>query len=206
MFDHTHYVPILKCKRGEQKALEKLNMSHKAGMTPLIEIQPVPYDHQKSDFKKTVDEHLKDVGTQVKDSWNQNRPIFVEVNTLYDNEDFDEQTLQNGQHPVEFVIDSIESNGTPAIPVTGIYRYQQFHDAIKKVIKKYKRGVCLRLDDSDLSDLNSLNADINTVLDFLEIIPEEVDIILDYKYISHKQKNHLLSSTILTIGEPLSNK
>jgi Beta protein len=58
-FTHNHYVPILKWKRGEQTALEKLDNKYKQILTPLIEIQPVQFDHSKGVFKKTIDEHIK---------------------------------------------------------------------------------------------------------------------------------------------------
>ncbi len=38
MFDHSHYVSILRWKQGEQIALRELYPRDKASMTPLIEI------------------------------------------------------------------------------------------------------------------------------------------------------------------------
>lgn len=37
MFDHRHYVPILRWKAGEKRALKGLLPRDKAGMTPLFE-------------------------------------------------------------------------------------------------------------------------------------------------------------------------
>ncbi|MGN7942668.1 beta family protein [Metabacillus sp. 22489] len=199
MFNHDHYVPILKWKRGERTALEQLDPARKSNMTPLIEVQPVPFNHTTGNFSKTIDDHLSDIGNHIKVAWDQNSPVFVDLYTLYNNEDFEDDILSNGQHPVEFVIDEIESNGTPAIPVTGIYRYQPFHDAIKSVSKKYNRGICLRLEEADLSDIPVLIEDLNNLLEFLEIEKEMVDIILDYKQILPQQEQEHLKNVILTI-------
>lgn len=202
MFDHREYVPILKWKRGEQTALKELTNICKLGITPLIEVQPIPYDHEKDEFKKTIDKHLDKIGEQVKSSWGVEKPIFVDVFTLYDNEDFDSDTLlSSGQHPVEFVIDSIENHGTAAIPVTGLFRYQSFHDAIKKVIQKYNRGVCIRLESDELNDLAALKNDLDDLLDFLNLSPDDADLVLDHKQISNKQKNTLIHNKILILAQ-----
>ncbi|MEY8346442.1 beta family protein [Niallia circulans] len=199
MFNHDHYVPILKWKRGERTALEKLPSTSKENITPLLEIQPVPYDHSNEEFSKTLDEHLYDIGQQVKASWNETTPIFVDLDTLYQNGEFETETLQNGQHPIEFVIEQIELNGIPAIPVTGINRHDPFHDAIKTVVKKYKRGLCIRLEESDFSDIDILKSDIDRLLHFIEVDYESVDIILDYKQILPQQEQQHITNLTLTI-------
>lgn len=40
MLNENHYVPILKWKQGEQKALEALTPAVRKGLTPLLEIPP----------------------------------------------------------------------------------------------------------------------------------------------------------------------
>ncbi|MFJ8516157.1 beta family protein [Lysinibacillus xylanilyticus] len=201
MFNQNHYVPILKWKRGERTALEKLTSTVKNNMTPLIEIQPVPFDHKERVFSKTLDQHLAEIGTQVKTAWGQDKPIFVDVNTLYENGDFSEEVLQSGQHPVEFIIDEIEANGTKAIPVTGIYRYHSFHSSIKKMNDKYKSGVCLRLEEGEFSDTESLRKEINNFLNYIKEKPENIDIILDYKQILPKQEATHINNIILLLAQ-----
>lgn len=201
MFNHDHYVPILKWKRGERKGLENVNSNFKENVTPLIEIQPVPYNHKVGDFSKTLDEHLSEVGKQVQIAWNQPSPIFVDLNTLYNNDDFTDDTLQSGQHFVELVMEEIESNGTAAIPVTGIHRHTSFLKAVKDSYHKYKNGICIRLEESDLSDIISIRRDLNELVDFLEIERNSVDIILDYKQIIPQQEQAHLNNIILTIAQ-----
>lgn len=36
MFDHTHYVPVLRWKRGERAAVKALHSNDKVRMTPLL--------------------------------------------------------------------------------------------------------------------------------------------------------------------------
>ncbi|MGD6961536.1 beta family protein [Fictibacillus phosphorivorans] len=199
MFNQDHYVPILKWKRGERTALENLHSSIKEKMKPLFEIQPVSYNHAANAFSKTIDDHLQDIGDQVNSSWGQLTPVFVDLDTLYENEDFKDDILQNGQHPIEFVIEDIESKGTPAIPVTGIYRDDPFQNAIKAIIKQYNRGVCLRLEVADLADLNMLKDDLDHLLDFLEVTRDNIDIIIDYKQIIPQQEQAHTRDVTLTL-------
>nr|WP_278430339.1 beta family protein [Brevibacillus laterosporus] len=202
MFDEREYVPILKWKRSEQSALKELTHANKQRMTPLIEIQPVPFDHDRDSFKKTLDQHLDKIGEQVKNSWSLEKAILVDVFTMYDNEDFDsEELLQNGVHPVEFVLDSIQSHGTKAIPVTGIRRYQSFQDAIKKMSTKYNNGVCIRLESEELTDLSETKSDLDFLLEFLTLSPNEIDLVLDYKQINFKQKKAFIQEIILTLSQ-----
>jgi hypothetical protein len=37
MFDHAHYVPVLRWKRGERRALEALSVLDRGVLTPIIE-------------------------------------------------------------------------------------------------------------------------------------------------------------------------
>lgn len=199
MFDHNHYVPILKWKRGERKALLNLDSIHKKVITPLIEIQPVPFNHVSGEFSKSLDEHLANIGQEVNEAWDKDKPIFVDLNTLYDNGDFEDVNLQSGQHPLEFIIDEIESKGIPAIPVTGIHRFPLFNNAVKKVIEKYNRGLCIRLEESDLSDIHALKSEIDNLIDFLGVDKSSLDLVLDYKQILPQQEQHHITKVTLTL-------
>lgn len=202
MFDNKEYVPILKWKRGERTALEKLNHHLKHHMTPLLEIQPIPYDFKKGDFKKSLDEHLANIGVTVKESWGLEKPIFVDAFTIYDNEDFDSDTkLLNDKHPLEFIVESIESNDTPVVPVTGLLRYPEFNTAIKRVVDTFQRGVCIRLTSDDLADLEALKSDLEQLTKDLNLSKNAVDIVLDYKHVNDKQRTALLQNLILVIAQ-----
>lgn len=201
MFNENHYVPVLKWKRGERTALEKLDSSLKEILTPLIEIQPIPFDHKKGVFSKTLDDHLSEVGKHVKTAWNVKKSLFVDVNVIYENEDFSEDTLQTGEHPVEFLFNDLEAQGIQAIPVTGILRHQAFHDAIKVINHDHRRGICLRLEESDLSDLKSLHRNIKAFLDFFEEEVKNIDIILDYKQILPQHEDTHINNIILLLAQ-----
>ena len=64
MFGRDHYVPILKGREGEYGALQTLAPSTRQALTPLIKIPPIPWDFEEERPAKTVDQHLKKVGTK----------------------------------------------------------------------------------------------------------------------------------------------
>lgn len=202
MFNYNHYVPALKWKRGERIALKNLSPKEKENITPLLEIQPIPYNHKEQVFKKTIDKHLENTGSNLSDIWELKRPIFIDCHTLFDDKRIDpEILLSNGQSPLEFIIDDIENNGIPAIPVTSLLRYESYHESVQFCVNKYKRGVCLRLFKSDLSDINHLKQGIDNILQYLNVNIEDVDIILDYRQIEPEAKDEIINDLILTIAK-----
>lgn len=198
MSDSQYYVPTLKWKRGERRALERIDSSEQQKMIPLIEIQPVPFDHKAGDFSKTIDEHLENVGAQLKEVWHQNTPVLIDLYTLYDNEDFEDDLLQDGQHPVKFVVNSINSFDIPAIPVTGIDRPEEFQTAVRSVSQN---GICIRLTQNELSNFQKLRKELEELLAFFNVTHNEVDIILDYKQIYPNQEELIYQHVLLTIAQ-----
>jgi len=200
MFKQNHYVPVLKWKRGERNALENLDSSLKEFMTPLIEIQPITFDFEKEEFKKTLDEHLSSLGNEIKKSWGVNAPIFIDLDTLYLNESFTDEFVEGGEHAVDFAVNVIENEDIAVIPVTGIRRSEEFQNAVNRMSGVYNRGVCIRLEESDLSDLDTLAEQLYDLIHSLELRPENIDIILDYKQILSQKKEEHIKELIITIA------
>ncbi|WP_179032885.1 beta family protein [Paenibacillus kribbensis] len=184
MFSSNHYVPIIKWKRGERTALEHLTPKIKDTITPLLEIQPVPYDHKTENFTKTIDEHLANIGKDLKNSWNSSNPVFVDSLTIYDNEDFEDDYLSTGQHPLEFIIESIENEGSQAIPVTGTTRDSSYQQAVYNMVQKYDRGICIRIHEEQLDNITLLESDIDSILSYIQINKNAVDIVIDFEQIT----------------------
>ncbi|BAQ09965.1 hypothetical protein OXB_1494 [Bacillus sp. OxB-1] len=200
MFTESHYVPAIKWKRGERIALENLSTEQLERITPLIEIQPIQYDHKKKRFKKTIDQHLHQIGKELSTFWSQNRPVFVDAHTLFDDSRIDQEiTLNNGQSPLEFISDDIESNNITAIPVTSILRYPSYHDAVEICLERYKRGLALRLEKSDLENFDEFQKILADWLSSYKISPKDVDLILDFKEIDPAGGSLLLDEISLLI-------
>ncbi|WP_040207194.1 beta family protein [Neobacillus jeddahensis] len=191
MFAENHYIPIVRWRRGEQKALEFLDSQLKSNMTPLIEIPPIPWDFENGIPKKTIDEHLSNIGAQVKVSWNYNGPVFIDAYQVCNEDD---EIMSNGQHPLSFIINEMHAQNIVAIPVTGSNRGPNYQNAIKSIIQEYNNGYCLRLEEVDFDDIEQI---VNSTKLFFNVKLENVDIILDYKYIN---PNHTSRMTRLVSG------
>ena len=60
MFDYKHYVPVLRWKQAEWKALEAIEKKYKKYLTPLLEFPPSKYSKIN---KKIWDKAISDINT-----------------------------------------------------------------------------------------------------------------------------------------------
>ncbi|MCQ6275766.1 beta family protein [Bacillus sp. V3B] len=197
MFKNDHYVPILKWKMGERNGLKHVTKSSKMHVTPLLEIQPF------TNANKTLEQNIKDIGKNVRESWDIDNPIFVDIDTLYNDSDVDPSILtSNGLHPVEAIIDTIESEGVSVVPVYSFFRYNfgiDYEQAIKQSVKKHGNGLCLRLTDEDFEEMNDLVKNLKQVLIDFSLSHNEIDIILDFGDISSQKYSNVLSNYLNVI-------
>src|SRR6266498_4658070 len=138
-FGHRHYVPCLRWKQGEYKAMSLLSNGARDLITPLIEIPEKGFDFETWTDKKSIDEHLAPVAKRVKQNW-QRRLCFVDLNLIPSSE-----LMRGGVHPVKFIFDQLRVLECSAIPVTGLTRNAQYQVAVKQTAAKDKRGLCLRI-------------------------------------------------------------
>lgn len=171
-FDHRHYVPCLQWKQGEYQAVLRLSDSIKRLFTPLIEVPEIGYDFEKRRAEKTIDGHLKDVGKRVQKKWGK-RACFVDLGLIGPSE-----RMETGIHPVQHVFDDLRIRGCSGVPVSGLLRDNDYKRAVRQVISRDKKGVCLRItiEQAEKSDLKN---DISELLKFLNSGREQCDLILD---------------------------
>ncbi|MHA0858227.1 beta family protein [Paenibacillus sp. CMAA1364] len=175
------YVPILKWKQGEQKALEELSINVKQAIIPLLEIPPIDWDFENEVPKKSIDEHLSKIGDTLTRSWGLDNPIFIDLNFI-DTSDY----LSNGQHPLNFVLQEARNRGVNVIPVTSFSRELTYQSEVMSAHQQDGNGICFRLKEEDFSDLQN---NIDLLLSQLSVEPSEVDLILDYEYSNPDQQN-----------------
>ena len=63
MFDHRHYVPILKGREVEYGALQILQ--DRTGLMPPSKVPPIPWDYEEERPAKTIDKHLEKVAQKI---------------------------------------------------------------------------------------------------------------------------------------------
>lgn len=81
-FDHKHYVPILKAKGGELRALKEAHETIRHGMTPVLEVPDIPQRYLEGADdpfpSKSAEAHAKDVADGIAKAWGADRRVFVD--------------------------------------------------------------------------------------------------------------------------------
>ncbi|MFF2885570.1 beta family protein [Paenibacillus sp. NPDC057967] len=192
MFDQRHYVPIIKWKRGEQVALEKLPHQIKSQFTPLIEIVPITYDYKNDCPKETIDQHLGDFQDQIQNTWEARIPFFIDLDYL-DTSD----RMQDGRHPLSYIFDEIRSVEFHGIPVTGSNRDVAYQDEVREINRIDNNGVCIRLTDDDFIGTEQI---INTLLTSLDISEAQTDLVIDLGEITTDEVRSSVITTLAVIN------
>jgi len=82
MFDHKHYVPILKGKQGELNAIEETATELRDRLTPLIEVPPISWKYIENEREpvpaKSIDAHVADVAERLAEAVGSKSQIFVD--------------------------------------------------------------------------------------------------------------------------------
>lgn len=171
-FDHRHYVPILKGKKGEFDGLSWLDPQTKAALTPLIEVFTVPWDFNDDVPAKTVEAHLDSSASKIAAAWGAGHPIFID--TLW----FDPDEQAGGRHHLEYLFDRLRGQ-VDAVPTGGPARGASHAAAVAAIAAADDRGACCRLDADDVSDAAALQAAIDSWLAAISLAPDEVDLVVD---------------------------
>jgi hypothetical protein len=145
MFDHDHYVPALKGKAGEFAALRHLFPGDKAGLTPLLDVPPVPWDFSKGSPARSIDDHLRDLPADIQQAWGADRRLFMDLGLVEPT-----SRMATGAHPVDTVFAAAAANGLQLVPVTAQDRDVAFQLAVRTVVARDGRGVCFRIGFAEL--------------------------------------------------------
>lgn len=189
MFGYKHYVPILKGKMGEFKALSHLRLrpSIYAKLTPFFDI-PRPENQWKSRF----DEYLAKKAVYIQKNWGAIGTIFVDL--------FDIQlTLRTsyGQHYVQFLFDELRNCNVLAVPVTGLDRDDDYNLSIANVIATDRRGVCIRLLKDDIENPTDAEMNVGDLLSDLKVKPKDTHLILDFRQLLQSDISQRIDDTVV---------
>ena len=171
-----NYVPILKWKQGEYTALQSLYPHDKALLTPVVEVVPIPTVYDESRDPVELDDHVAKLPKQVETHWGTEDPIWIDSWLL------DSPVLGNGTHVLEWIMGELRSLHVKAIPVAWTSYDKATLQIIKSEVKKDGRGVCIRLDEAAGDEPDLAQILDSTILE-LDVVPEEVDLILDVGYV-----------------------
>lgn len=181
MFADKHYVPALKWRQGEYMALEELRPHHKAHLTPLIDVPPIPWDFAEERPAKSIDAHIARMPEQMVKSWGTERPFFLDAGLV----DPDARIV-GGRHLVDHLFSELSRAGVQAIPVTATDRDDPYQAAIYDVVRRDRRGLCVRAEMDDFQDAASLTV-LTSLFDGFGVSRDEVDLVIDLRAINGGQ-------------------
>jgi len=195
-FNPTHYVPILRWKKAEQTALAQLYDHDSICITPLVELVPENFirkDVKGHSIKLSSNEVTNKVVGQLYKYWGE-RPFFIDLWLL--SQDI---LMQGPSHSLAMLGQYASILKLSLIPVTRLARDGPYQSAVRTVLNIHNQGACLRLSREDVKR-PTLAKDINTVLSFLELPPELVDLIVDFQIIDRSAPTfHTLCKLIPSI-------
>lgn len=158
-FGPHHYVPVLKVKRGEKKALQCISPTLQPQITPLLEIV-----ERKPEKAPTVDEHLNTAFKDLAESVRRYSRCFLDA----------QEIAPDGPAAAAEVFRRASNGGIVFTPVTGVSRTAD----VTAALEHRTHGIALRLIRKEF-ERGGLATKIETFLRRHGLEPEEVDLIID---------------------------
>ena len=137
MFGSDHYVPVLRWKRGEQKAMRFLEPADKDALTPLIEIPPDDFLPGNVGMAPDTSGLIRRLSTTLE--------LAIGARTAF----VDFGLLAYGGIPIEPAgaitqfFELLDGGGVTAVPVTGVARPESYQAATRPIAMQ-RRALALR--------------------------------------------------------------
>lgn len=157
-FGPTHYVPILKLKRGEKDALAAIPSRHCSQITPLLELVV------RKDDGRPFDAHLDNAFKGLSRSLQYIPGCFLDVHEI----------APDGPDAAALAFARARSDGLKFTPVVGISRT---FDTLAALGHR-ENGLAIRLTRGDL-ERGGLGRTLNSRVGEYRVAPSDIDLILD---------------------------
>lgn len=168
-----HYVPILKGKLGEFRALQNLESATKEALTPLVEVVPIRWDHKKKKPAKTIDDHLATLPSRIQNAWGTERPLLLDGFSVED------ETTGKNLDSLTHLFNACRQKGVSLIPVTGLDRNLQYQAGVARAIAQDHLGCCLRMTNSDWPKGSFPSSTVARLLKKVGVKPSDSDLLID---------------------------
>lgn len=183
MFDSRHYVPILKWKRAEQKALKSLPDRINAHVTPLIQlVMPKIEIEDLNAAVKKFEELMPAIPSQIKEVWG-SKHLFLDVSLLF--------TTELKVKTALAVLSDQSKNQTSMVPVIHLGDEAEIQDAIFSIARKNGTGFCIRLICADFRNLETLSARLQQVVSASGVAKGDIDLLVDIKETEGSEEKYL---------------
>ena len=184
MFSHTHYVPMLKGKDGEFRALSLLTPATRHSITPFIDIPRRDIDIHTNRPKDSIEIYLEKKAKKIRHLWGTDENVFVDVYDL-------DLTLRTptGSHFLEFLFSRLRAYNVRAVPVIGLDRSADtaYVNAVKQTVSVDKQGLCIRLLREDMEMPKDTFSGVNDLIRGLQLSNDQIHLLLDFRDITESE-------------------
>src|SRR5437773_4025751 len=161
MFDHSHYVPILRWKQAEKHALRDLFPWVKSKLTPLIEVP---------EYGPALTGTFTKYPLSIARVWG-SAPFFF---------DFGHLSCRIPETDATTFFVEARNIGLSVIPTTGLAGSIDYQKVVTETAEEDKRGICVRLYRDNLGK-PGLELSVATLLRTLRQKEEDIDLVIDLK-------------------------
>ncbi len=175
------YVPIIKGKLGEFKALGELADQIKDAIEPFIEVPPIPWDFEDDEPARSIERHLLKFVPNLEKYWGKNRLAFLDLNFIPQ-----DVRMNNGEHPLKSIFDAARAKELSLIPVVGLERDTDYVEIAKNILAQDGRGLCVRIETTDIDD-EDMEDSLLDLITTMGVNSTEIDIVIDLKGIQKDQ-------------------
>ena len=193
------YTPILKAKEGEFAAVQALDAGVRDALIPLFEVPSVPHDYATDSPMRSIDEHLKNLGSRLANCWPGERALYLDMPSFRGAD----ATMSDGTTCVARALADCIENGVRVVPVVSRTCSAQYLRAVKEHHQEHSTGACLRLSSLDFDDdVVDPETAIGGLLTKLSIAPHQADVILDLRSIGSEESRDFIVARWMLAGLP----
>nr|WP_248286871.1 beta family protein [Brevundimonas pishanensis] len=189
------YVPVLRWRAGEYRALSKLSVACKSLVVPLIEVLEPDFDFEKLRPVKTIDKQLLDFGAQLQKSWGQH-PALLDGRQL-----LTATRMADGSHPMTFLFNAARAQGAVLTPVIALSSDLDYQIAVRDIAAQDMNGVVLRCTLDEALDPD-FAVNVAFLLGMIAIAPPQLDIVLDLRSPSYEPQAALIAIIRSALASP----
>ena len=187
------YVPILRWKRAEQKALERVDDAERSLIKPLLEFTPRDYRAKKSRPHPTVTNVALSHIDTIEKVWG-GRPAFVDYELLPSR-----LRSKGGAHPLRELARLGENREVSLIPVATLRMQPHEYLVVREAERRMGQGVGIRLKRRDLI-ADDLPDRVKRTMGAVGVSRATTDLLMDYEVTSRGAP--AIASILTTLGSP----
>lgn len=176
------YVPILKLKKGEATALNKLKKQQKSRLLPLFEVVfPGPKKDAKKADKETklasiIDKFLNKKLPDFPDWLNEacgQYPFILDFSLIY--------VDSAREKAMEYLLEQCHNNNQKLRLLINTSDTREYRDLVYSYLRKYNFGLSVRVLKTDLIDIAGLNKKLTDILEDSGLKESQIDLLVDIK-------------------------